>query len=172
MDEGGKVTAKVLNILGEYPESSCVIEVGKYVADPTKLSQFYEEDVAVRSLIAGARSLEKTSPEESINNYLLAMRRIEAMDRHPIGRNFRTVRCPINRLTLALEQNGRLQECLEIAKAWQESSDHIGISKGDRASLDNRLDRVQKKLSASQNNRDRKPGSIVMRTPEGVFRFS
>lgn len=147
---GGKVSARIQAITGgpySYEEGNfgCVIEIGKYVPDGLKIAVFEDEDSAIRQLLIDVRVRERTSQSTAIDSYVESLNRIRKLDQDPVGKRFRTVRYPINRLTLLLEREKRFRDCLDVFDWWEKSGDIKGLTAADQAAVRARINRVRRR---------------------------
>jgi hypothetical protein len=155
MDQGGRVSAKISKITGAEwgGPYGCVIEVAKWVSDPSKLAVFFEEGTRIQNIIASAFALESTAPKEAICKYVTATNSIRKLDQHPIAQRYRSVRYPINRLSLVLERQRRYKDCYRVITWWLGIVDKVGLLASDNRSVNKRLDRVKRLLSNDERSR-------------------
>jgi hypothetical protein len=138
MDQGGRVEARIVAITGGpgllgwllpalRRHYGCVIEVTKYDPDWSALEPWLRENRAIDDLIKAAQKKERSNPEEALRAYREAVRRIKALD--AAGQQAaatRTVRYPIDRLSLVLDRLGRPHEALAEIETYETLSDSCG----------------------------------------------
>ena len=106
------------------------------------------------------KALENNEIEKSIELYFNACKAIDDFEKiladdpllekaycQEFGVNtFRTVRYPINRLSLLLEKSKRYDDCIQLINDYQEKDDKCGLTKSDLEAIQKRKHRVIKKF--------------------------
>ena len=107
-----------------------------------------------------AKALEKSETEKSIGLYFSACRLIDNFEEiladdpflekaycHKFGvSSFRTVRYPINRLSLLLEKSKRYAECIQLIHDYQKKDDKCVLTSSDLEAIQKRKRRVIRKV--------------------------
>lgn len=114
----------------------------------------------IKKLIQKAESLEKSEPDMAITLYYEAVKKLKELDtilekddfvkiycdRYGFW-TYRSIRYPINRLSLMLEKSKRYEECLTVIEKYESLDDKLGLNQADQESI-----RKRKRLMLKQEN--------------------
>jgi 5-methylcytosine-specific restriction protein A len=117
--------------------------------------------VEIKELIQKAGSMEKSEPDGAINLYYEAVNKLEKLDiilekddfvkiycdRYGMH-TYRSIRYPINRLSLMLEKSKRYEECLTVIEKYESLDDKFGLTHADQESIRKRKIRMLKKTGS------------------------
>lgn len=157
MDMGGAVSAIILKITGGpgffgrlFPfirkSYGCVLEVTKRDPDWSELAEPLEKNREIDRIVKEARAKETDTPQEAIKDYLQAIELIHELDEgSERARACRTVRYPINRLSVMLDRAGDAERAIREIERYLAYQDHIGISNSDLTGITRRLERLKRK---------------------------
>ncbi len=158
MDKGGPVTAKIKAVTGgpgclgqffggKQKSYGCVIQITKGDFDWAKINPILERNQEIEELIRHAKSVEKVDPERAIAEYRQAVYRIKELDSQgKQAQLWRSVRFPINRLSLMLERTNQYEAALKAIQSYEDYSDQLGLTKADFESVNKRKKRLDSKL--------------------------
>jgi hypothetical protein len=143
MDMGDKVSAKVLEVTGGFSYKKnygCNIQVTKY---------FYyryldHQDTKIHFKLNQAKEIEKEDQRKAIELYRELIAKIKELDSCEPG--FRSVRYPINRLSLVLEKLEEYQNAYDEINQYEQYEYYNGLSKSDKEAVIKRKIRLEKKL--------------------------
>jgi HNH endonuclease len=121
---------------------------------------YLDKQKEIIDLINDAEALEKNDIGKSIKLYFSACKLIDNFKKiladdfllekaycQQFGvSSFRTVRYPINRLSLLLEKSKRYAECIELIKDYENKNDKLGLTSSDYKIIQKRKYRVIKKV--------------------------
>lgn len=144
---GGKnLVQKIFRLKGKH--YGLVIKIVKIDPDWNALKPYMDENKAIETLIEAAKKLEETNPIEAISKYQEATSRIKALDNLGLPASaWRTVRHPVERISLLLEQQKQKQEALNAILCWRSLNDPRGLPSATKKILDSRQARLEKSLS-------------------------
>ena len=120
---------------------------------------YLDKQKEIIDTINKAKTLEKLEMEKSIELYFNACKLIDNFEKiladDPLLEkaycqkfgvaSFRTVRYPINRLSLLLEKSKRYANCIQLICDYQKKTDKCGLTRSDSVTIQKRKDRVMKK---------------------------
>lgn len=156
LDQGSPAYAEVVEVIGKPTffqritgsnkgNLGCIIAVHKQDPDWKAIEGFTVQNRAIDELVKTANQHEKENPERAIELYRAAIDALILMDSGGSQHKaWRTVKYPINRLSLLLDKTGRKSEALNEIKAWEAYNDHEGISETERESVVKRKIRLLK----------------------------
>lgn len=143
MDGGDKVSAKVLNVTGGYSYKEnygCNILITKYF-----VSRYLRKlEINIDNKIVLAREFEKENPLAAIKLYKKSITEIKELDSLESG--YRSVRYPINRLSLVLEKLKEYQNAYDEIIQYEQYENYTGLTKNDKEAVIKRRIRLEKKL--------------------------
>lgn len=173
IDQGGEVTAKIADFIGEdnsgfwnklfsskKTNRGCIIEIEV----GNKLYQVKEAEG--RELRDKAKSLEKSDPKEAIRLYRQSITKLLEVDTliretHAfkkqiieLGKDFGTWRktsFPIERITALLVRDKEYYECFAEIENYEKLGDKKGLSETDIKTISKRKDRITKHITLSNN---------------------
>ena len=122
---------------------------------------YLDKQKEIIDTINKAKALEKNEMEKSIELYFSACKLIDNFEKVLAGdpllekaycqefgvSSFRTVRYPINRLSLLLEKSKRYADCIQLIHDYQEKDDKCGLTRSDLEAIQKRKHRVINKLN-------------------------
>lgn len=137
--------------------------------DPTPEDEWWDSGVEdlygnkqrkIIDLIKKAEAIEKNEMKKSIELYFNACKAIDDFEEILVDdpllekaycqefgvSSFRTVRYPINRLSLLLEKSKRYADCIQLIRDYQKKADKCGLTRSDLEAIQKRKDRVIKKV--------------------------
>ena len=163
IDRGGETKARIVAIVGgptflerllnrTGKNYGCVIEIAKGDFDWSAAEPFMKQSRIMDDNIRKARSMEDGDPSQAIQVYKTVIRSIaESDEQGTAAKAWRSVRIPINRLTLLLERQGMFDECLNFISWYESYNDQLGLTKQDADSLAKRKKRVVRRTSKNTN---------------------
>ena len=121
---------------------------------------YLDKQKKIIDTINKAEAIEKNEIEKSIELYFNACMSIddfeEILANDPLLEkaycqeygvsSFRTVRYPINRLSLLLEKSKRYADCIQLIRDYRKKTDKCGLTRSDLEAIQKRKDRVIKKV--------------------------
>lgn len=157
MDMGGTATALILQITGGsglfgwlLPSArknyGCVLEITKTDPNWSELARPLEMNREIDRIVKGARAKEREAPREAIDDYLRAITLIHELD--GLGdhaRACRTVRYPIDRLSMTLDRAGKGMQAIQEIERYFAYQDYVGLSPSDLSSVRRRTERLKKR---------------------------
>jgi len=154
IDSGGRIDCEIKEVIGggggfltEKKNYGVVVHLSP--VKPPDLAEPYRERFAeIDKQIKVAKSLEKTDVDAAIAGYLEccnAITRVESQS--DLAVECRAIRFPINRLSMLLEKQGRLQECLKTIAWYERRTDQYGLTATDAKAIATRKKRVADRLA-------------------------
>jgi hypothetical protein len=158
IDRGAHVTATVLRVVGgggllallfrsRARNYGCIIAITEGDYDWRRITPLMNADRAISQLFESARQLERKDQQAAVSAYRDVIERIRAFDAEgPLARAWRTVRYPINRLTLVLERLGATPDALQEIARYESYADRRGIPTADSDALSKRKERLLRRV--------------------------
>lgn len=147
LDAGGRVRTTLVEVTGGPTHArsyGCVIEIGKGGRDWKRYTQLRDQERPIVDRIKMARKLERSEPEQALALYREAIVGILEFDAQGLdARATRSIRHPINRLTMLLERLGRHAEALATIDEYERFDDYCGLLKADADALATRKARLR-----------------------------
>lgn len=126
--------------------------------------QYVGKQKEIIDLINRAERLEKENLPLSIEFYFNAIKQIDDFEKllnsddlledgycKEFGvKTFRTVRYPINRLSLLLEKSKKYSECINVIENYENKNDKVGLTGSDSKTIQKRKVRIIQKLQKIQ----------------------
>jgi hypothetical protein len=144
IDGGGQIRASIVEITGG-PNLfqkllglrgkcyGCVLQIVKGDPDWKAVRPWLDANREIDNLLKVTHLSEKDSPEKSIAQYRDAIAKITALDSNgPKASAWRTVKYPIDRLSLLLARQDKKAEALAEIARWREYADPVGITEAER----------------------------------------
>jgi hypothetical protein len=155
LDRGGKAEARITNLPGRPGLVRRIFGWKKRTMDyhlEVSLKELvipnddpiFEKDREIVRTIARAEAHEKDSMRLAIRNYQQAIGQILELDSMGLrARAWRQSRIPVNRLSLALEKEGRNEEAIDIIDWYLGYEDYHGIDPYEREMILKRRERLE-----------------------------
>jgi hypothetical protein len=162
IDRGGETGATIVAITGgqnffqqllsiQGKTYGCVLKIEKGDFNWKVVAPWMDADREIDKIIKAAHISEKDSPITAIAQYRDAIDRIMALDAMGTKASaWRTVKYPIDRLSLILDKQGNEKEALSEIARWKAYSDVVGISNKELANLNKRETRLAKHNSQNE----------------------
>jgi hypothetical protein len=172
MDQGGEVTAQIVDIVGHsHPISwnhflsSKTTNLGCIIEIEVGSIPYQVKEAEARELRDRAKSLEKNDPKEAIRLYKQSMMKLFELDTllretHAfkkqiieLGKDLGTWRrtsFPIERITALLEKDKNYAECWVEIENYEKMEDKKGLSQTDIKAISKRKDRITKIISSKK----------------------
>lgn len=158
IDQGGGVVARVKAVRGGRTildrifgkpgvPYGCVVEITKTDPNWSEVDGYMEATRYLDSVVKTAKEKEKITPESSLNLYREAIEGIRELDGQGLQASaWRTVRYPVNRVSLLLEREKRYEEALEVIEEYEVYFDYCGLPDADIKAVAKRKSRLRKRL--------------------------